>query len=324
MKLGIGGPPHEDLILICEHSQSNLEILRGKEILIYGRTGFIGTWLTSSLLQINQEFELNIKIKVVTRNQVKAKSKYGVKSKDIYFYQHDLAIKELKNDLTADIVFIGSTPTHGATGSLNIKGILQSSKNVAKHAIAVQSQNLRKPLIIHLSSGAVFGSQPMEYLFRDETDVVVINSQDSYAQAKKIIEDSLALAYTQGLIDYQTPRLFSFLGPGLPLNSHFAIGNFMSDGMNNRKITVTGNPKTRRSYLYPTDLIEILLQILNLSTPILMNIGSDVGITVGDVAQKVSSFTSNLGVDYLDPESEPSNYVPSAINLKQHISKIIL
>jgi nucleoside-diphosphate-sugar epimerase len=324
LKLGIGGPPHEDLILICEHSQSNLEILRGKEILIYGRTGFIGTWLTSSLLQINQEFELNIKIKVVTRNQVKAKSKYGVKSKDIYFYQHDLAIKELKNDLTADIVFIGSTPTHGATGSLNIKGILQSSKNVAKHAIAVQSQNLRKPLIIHLSSGAVFGSQPMEYLFRDETDVVVINSQDSYAQAKKIIEDSLALAYTQGLIDYQTPRLFSFLGPGLPLNSHFAIGNFMSDGMNNRKITVTGNPKTRRSYLYPTDLIEILLQILNLSTPILMNIGSDVGITVGDVAQKVSSFTSNLGVDYLDPESEPSNYVPSAINLKQHISKIIL
>jgi hypothetical protein len=52
-----------------------------------------------------------------------------------------------------------------------------------------------------------------------------------------------------------------------------------------------------------------------------MNIGSDVGITVGDVAQKVSSFTSNLGVDYLDPESEPSNYVPSVINLKQHISK---
>jgi dTDP-glucose 4,6-dehydratase len=105
------------------------------------------------------------------------------------------------------------------------------------------------------------------------------------------------------------------------LNSHFAIGNFVSDGIQNRKIFVKGNPMTRRSYLYPTDLIEILFQTLQLKNPESFNVGSESGITIADLAQKISFLTSNLGIDFLNPEREPSNYVPSTINLRKLISK---
>ena len=228
-----------------------------------------------------------------------------------------MALKELKNNLTADIVFIASTPTNASTGSLNTHDLVQASINVVSQATRIRSRNLGKPLIIHLSSGAIFGKQSMDYLFRNELDAVDEDSEEPYCQAKLIIENGLMSAYTQGLIDYQTPRLFAFLGPGLPLNSHFAVGNFVSDGIQNRKIVVKGNPMTRRSYLYPTDLIEILFQSLQLKEPVSLNIGSDTGITIADLANKVSTLTSNLGVDFLNPDSKPSNYVPSTINLKK-------
>ena len=317
MKLGIAGLPEEDLNLICEHSHSVIEILKNKEILIYGGTGFIGTWLTAALLHADEQFNLNLKIKLITRNQSKAISKFGVNETDIHFYQHDLVLMGLRSDLTADIVFIASTPTNESTGSLNTHDLVQASRNVVSHATKIRSKNLKKPLIVHLSSGAVFGRQAMEYLFRNELDPVDYSSEEPYCQAKLTIENGLRSAYDQGLIDYQTPRLFAFLGPGLPLNSHFAIGNFVSDGIQKRKIVVRGNPMTRRSYLYPTDLIEILFQTLQLKNPESFNVGSESGITIADLAQKVSSLTSNLGVDYLNPEREPSNYVPSTINLQK-------
>ena len=321
MKLGIAGLPEEDLNLICVHSHPAIEVLRDKEVLIYGGTGFIGTWLTAALLHADQQFKLNIKIKVITRNQHKAINKFGIHKSNIQFHQHDLALMEPRDNLTSDIVFIASTPTNASTGSLNTQDLVQASRNVVSHATRVRSRNLGKPLIIHLSSGAVFGKQSMDNLFRNELDAVDKYSEEPYCQAKLAIENGLMSAHAQGTIDYQTPRLFAFLGPGLPLNLHFAIGNFLFDGIRKRKILVRGNPMTRRSYLYPTDLIEVLFQALLLTEPVSLNIGSNTGITISDLAQKVSSLTSNLGVTFSNPDSDPSNYVPSTENMNKIIKK---
>ena len=89
MKLGIAGLPEEDLNLICVQSHPAIEVLRDKEVLIYGGTGFIGTWLTAALLHADQQFNLNIKIKVITRNQRKAINKFGIHKSNIQFHQHD-------------------------------------------------------------------------------------------------------------------------------------------------------------------------------------------------------------------------------------------
>ena len=228
---------------------------------------------------------------------------------------------EPRANLTADIVYIASTPTNAATGSLNTHDLVHASRNVVSHATRVRSRNLDKALIIHLSSGAVFCKQSMDYLFRNELDSVDEDSEEPYCQAKLVIENGLMSAYAQGNIDYQTPRLFAFLGPGLPLNSHFAIGNFVFDGMQKQKIHVKGNPITRRSYLYPTDLIEVLFQTLLLKEPVPFNVGSNTGITISDLAQKVSSLSSNLGVTFSNPDSDPSNYVPSTENMNKIVKK---
>jgi dTDP-glucose 4,6-dehydratase len=53
---------------IITHSKELWEELRGKSIFVTGGTGFFGKWLLESFLLVNQSFELNSNIVVLTRN----------------------------------------------------------------------------------------------------------------------------------------------------------------------------------------------------------------------------------------------------------------
>jgi len=53
---------------IITHSKEFWEELRGKSIFVTGGTGFFGKWLLESFLLVNQSFELNSNIVVLTRN----------------------------------------------------------------------------------------------------------------------------------------------------------------------------------------------------------------------------------------------------------------
>jgi nucleoside-diphosphate-sugar epimerase len=87
-------------------------------------------------------------------------------------------------------------------------------------------------------------------------------------------------------------------------------------------IEVKGNPMTTRSYMYPADLVKVLLQlpIVNGNDPI--NIGSNVPITMQELALLISDMTSNKGVYFSKPESIVNQYVPSTTNLEKAIGNL--
>lgn len=313
MKLSFGGLPEEDLNFVATEFEKIRETYANREILIYGGTGFIGTWLTSALLFANHKLNLNCKIKIITRNAEAAKLKFGYESSTLQIYQHDLSRSVPLQEIHADFIFHAATPSSKSTGSDNSHDLVSTTVNAALHAISVKSNNLHVPFVIHLNSGAIYGTQTTE--LRSETDEIMKSSTSPYIEAKIKCDNILFRAKMEDLINLHSPRLFAFGGPLLVLKEHFAIGNFIWDGIQNKKIEVKGNPQTTRSYLYPGDLVNILLKLPTQKSDLPINIGSETVLSMSELATTVSELTSRKGIYFTNPNTEASHYVPSTTNL---------
>ena len=308
--------PKNDLNQISECISKQVDVYKNSKILIYGGTGFIGTWLTLAIGHLNETLGLGVNLTIVSRDVKSAKSRFGnALAKDINFIEHDFSKSRPIEHPKADFIFHGTTPTRTSTGSHDPVKMFDAAINATNHAINATSRKFDLVKITHLSSGVVYGVQPQSQKFRLEDDNPTLGI-GAYANAKITIDQILARAYEQGRIRYQSPRLFAFAGPLLQLDAHFAAGNFVLDGLMGRPIQVQGNPLTLRSYMYPADLICAILMIAVQDDYRNYNVGSEEIISIKDLAWLISDITSKTEIEFTNLEAPISNYIPSITNLK--------
>ena len=224
--------------------------------------------------------------------------------------------------LEGDIAFARDLPyadyiVHAAASS-DARNYLASPVNERSNIIAgtlnycdLAKKFHQKSKIVYVSSGAVYGPQPcdLEKISEDfvflEAGQLPENKRD-YAYAKRDSEKVIYGIGNDGL-NVSIARCFAFLGPWLPLDQHFAIGNFINDGLHGRKILVKADRIVYRSYMYADDLVEWLMTIAeksNASCPI-YNVGSDQEILINDLALKIG----NLFNQEVDDGPFTSNYI---------------
>ena len=196
----------------------------------------------------------------------------------------------------------------------------------------------QKSKIVYVSSGAVYGSQPHDlekipedFDFLDAEHLP--ESKRDYAYAKRDSEKAIKDLCNYGL-NVSIARCFAFLGPWLPLDQHFAIGNFINDGLNNRTIKVIAKQKVYRSYMYADDLVEWLMTIAEKSNPScpVYNVGSDKEILINDLASKIGDFFNQETEKQPYSSEDIDRYIPDIckvrksldLNLKYDLDEAIL
>jgi dTDP-glucose 4,6-dehydratase len=279
---------------------------------ILGGTGFVGRWLVQALNEYGSNFGFSPEITVITRNARSAQKLFPEKlGSRIKLIEFDFAISTAQLE-ESDFFINGATPSVKKTGIENSEAVFASSINAAHSIVQSAKKNQNNPKVVNLSSGIVYGPQLLSERNRLETSITVeSNSRSGYLSAKIAAEHIFSEASDAGLVNSISPRLFAFAGPGIALDEHFAVGNFLRDGLQGKEIVVNGNPSTMRSYMYPTDLVTWILAALTNPKNLNVNIGSEFPISMYDLAHLISESTSKKGVRVLGGDQVANNYAPS-------------
>ena len=140
----------------------------------------------------------------------------------------------------------------------------------------------------------------------------------SYARIRAQVEDQWAAGCSKSGMPGVIARGFAFVGPRLPLDGQFAVGNFLGDLLLGRRIKVRGDGTPIRSYLYAADLAARLWLLLLGGQPGPYNVGSDRTLTIQEAAHAVAGLLCPpAGIDLLLEDSTFSYYVPDTALIDQ-------
>jgi dTDP-glucose 4,6-dehydratase len=163
----------------------------------------------------------------------------------------------------------------------------------------------------------------MEESYRGAPDAAAPYGNALYGEGKRVGELISTLFAKEFGFEAKIARLFALVGPYLPLDAHFAMGNFIRDAINRRTIVVEGNGTPYRSYMYAADFVLWLLAILFKGVSVRpYNVGSDSPISILELAEKVASYRKPpLDVRVMKPRTcePPSRYVPSIKRAKEEM-----
>ncbi len=307
-----------DLDHILRHTNGLWEELRDARIFIAGGTGFFGKWLLETFLAANRKFALNASITVLSRNP-------SVFAKNAPNLAGDPAVSLIEGDVRSFTLPEGNFThvIHGAVdASLKLiqeqplmifDTIIQGARRVLEFSAA---RGVKKTLII--GSGAVYGRQPAAISRLTEEYRGAPDFSDRYAVyggALRAVEALCPSYSAKSNMQIKIARCFAFVGPHLPLDAHYAIGNFIRDALKEEKIRVEGDGTPRRSYLYAADLAAWLWTILLRGTPLhAYNVGSENAHSLAEIAALVAQCSGNSPEVVIarkpDNSKTPDIYVP--------------
>lgn len=317
----------EDLDHILTHTRDLWEELRGERLFITGGTGFFGCWLLESFAWANDKLNLNAEAMVLSRNPE------AFEKKAAHLYHHR-AIQFLRGDIK-DFVFpegpfshlihsaVYQQPADVKPSNLSlVNEMLTGTRRILDFCVRA---NIKKMLLV--STGAVYGKapSPLEKIpedFPGSYDPAV--SASAYHHVRRMMESLSVLYAEENDFEAKIARCFSFIGPYLPLNGRFAVSDFILDALSGGRITVKGDGKAVRSYLYMADLTIWLWTILFRGiTCKPYNVGSEFPITIRAMAEEVANESvPPLGVSILGKSFDgvaQDHYVPDTSRAQSEI-----
>lgn len=299
--------------------------LRGARIFMTGGTGFVGLAMLERLAAANQRLQLGASVVVLTRDARRFAER-----------EPELARHEWVTAATGDIRSFDlpaghfSHVIHAATDTQPVRSredrvrVFDTIVDGTRRALEA-ARRCHASRFLMISTGAVYGPQPADVSrvaedYQGGPDVML--AARSGAEAKRAAESLCALFAGDGF-DVLVARPFAFVGPHLPLDMHYAIGNFIRDALAGGPVRVLGDGSAVRSYMYSSDLAEWLWTVMVRGRSLRpYNVGSERAMTIAEAAHAVAGHCGGCAVHVAQrpqPGGAVDRYVPSTARARAEL-----
>ncbi len=313
----------DDFSRVIDEIPNDVVQFINEDVLITGASGFVSSWLIGVWLEATSRIGGSGRLKLVCRRPIEIVNRFPhIKDNPrILLEQADVRSMTLGHDFNPTSVIHAAT---SASAALNrndpmemIDVIVSGTTNLMK---ALRSSDVQR--VVNLSSGAVYGkTQPPKDGFHETYDggPDITDPLNSYHEAKRLAEMIVSIEASKMSVSYVSLRLFTFLAPYLPLDTHFAAGNFLLQALRGEDIVVKSGGGSIRSYQYGSDLAKFI--ICALVRPIrftVYNVGSSIPVSVSELANLIQQVVNPHGkveIRGVDDRSNYSVYLPNTARI---------
>jgi dTDP-glucose 4,6-dehydratase len=286
--------------------------LAGQSIFITGGTGFIGKWLLATLLDADERLDLDCRITVLSRDPGAFLRSWPSVAGRLDWVEGDVRNFPIDKQ-HFDVIVHAATDVVSQGPPLDVfSTCLDGTRRVLELARQCGASRL-----LLVSSGAVYGPLPDGMTHVPEThrggpDPLLPSS--AYGEGKRVSEWLCSQASSENF-EVKIARVFALVGPHLPLDKHFAIGNFLRSAMAGEQIVIQGDGTPYRSYLYAADMAAWLWAVvIKGQTGRAYNVGAEESISILELAERIchrlNCRAGILTLQNIQAGLGPSHYVP--------------
>jgi dTDP-glucose 4,6-dehydratase len=325
--------PVRDLDHVLDHTRDLWGFARGKRFFLTGGTGFFGVWLLETFCHINRKLGLGMSASVLTRSPELFAKKFPwiAADTDLEFLRGDIRSFNFPQDKFDGCIHAATEADPWATANDPLQ--VFNVNVLGTQRVLEFARNAGVKRFLFTSSGAVYGRQPPS-LLRVPEDYTggpePTDTKSAYGipgEAKRAAESLCAVYAHQFGLEAVIARCFTFVGPHLPLDGKFAVGNFIRDAISGGPIRISGDGSAVRSYLYAADLAAWLWTLLFKGrSGCAYNVGADRDVNLSFLAKTVADVLCpgggvtfgvlpRLGVSTVSP----NRYVPSIARAKAEL-----
>ena len=319
-------PPEADLEqAFGAVGEASWRSLAGARVFLTGGTGFVGKWLMATLLHADRRLALGCELVVLSRDPeaFEATTPQLARATGVTLARGDVRDFEFPAGAFTHVVHAATDVVAQNAPLETFSTCVEGTSRVLDFAAQVGASDF-----LLVSSGAVYGRQPPELDRMDESHTGApdpLSPSSAYGEGKRVSEWLGAVRCAGSAPRFKVARCFAFVGPYLPLDKHFAIGNFLRDAMAGNQITIQGDGTPYRTYLHAADMAAWLWAVLLRGKPArAYNVGGHEAVSIGDLARRtVAALGSSARVEILKqavPGKPAERYVPDVARARRELA----
>lgn len=290
--------------------------LEGKQLLISGAAGMIGSLLIDAIMLGNEARPKNRRCEILAlgRNQDAARLRFAQwwERPEFYFVKHDITEPLGSLPIQPDYWIHAASTTHPVAYAAEPINTILSNVLGTRNLLEKAASNKGSRFLL-LSSVEIYGENrgDTEYFKEDYCGYLDCNTlRAGYPEAKRTSE-ALCQAYiSQKNVDAVILRLPRCYGPSMRMSDTKAIAQFIKKAVNGENIVLKSNGEQRYSFAHAADaVLGMLFVLLCGTTGQAYNLASEQSdVMQKDLAKLIAAYAGTHVVFDIPSEAERRGY----------------